>query len=832
MYEVSHIAEQVSGVIALLLIGAIILWISKRFRLPFSVILVVSGMGLSWLSNLYPHVIGGLRSENLPDLIFYVFLPALVFESAINLDARQLKRNITEVLTLAIPGILLSTFIIGIIVSITTSIPFTYALLLGAILSATDPVAVIALFKQLGAPQRLTVLVEGESLFNDATAIVLSRLLLKIIIAGTLSANLVIFSVVDFIVLFLGGLALGIGLGLITSYILGLVESDSFIEITLTTTLAYFSFLLAEEIFHVSGIMATIGAGLILGGWGRMKISASVRSYLIHFWEYITFIANALIFLMVGMRIELSAMGQAWEMLLWVLLAMMISRAIIVYGLLPQICKVFGSERIKRSYQTIIYWGGLRGAIALAIVLSLPEFEYSETFVALVTGAVLFTLLIQGMSIESLMRKLGLDQPPLTDKLATAEVEMTAQQRTLEGISLLQAGGLFSGTIAAQLRSNCRKKIANINNAIGELRKSELNKEEERKLLYIRGFAEEKTLYIKMFNNGHLSERSFRELISELSIQIDHLRYQRNYNLADHDRSGFKYIKPKVINFLEKVKLLLPLVEQLRIQRVAMDYEEAWGHYQGSTHILKRLDMLAELESIPAEVVSEIRQQYQLWQDAARKKLDQVAEQFPEFVRIMQQRLGKRLTLLAETEAAEEQAEKGTLPRGQAENLMHAAAHKLSKLRGYEVARLKVEPEELLRKVPLFENIPRFEFSIMAKHLQAHTVADGEVIIRQDTPGDSLFLIARGVVRVSHKTNGISKDIATLIAGDFFGEMALLNNEQRTATVRAVTPCSLYELRRKDLKEIMHTYPVIRESLENASRKRKGELQQYIQNSD
>lgn len=303
MEHTSNVADLVVGVVVLLLIAAIVLTVTKRIRLPFTVMLVIVGVVIARLGSEYEGVFGPLVDHKIfPDLIIFVFLPTLIFESAYNLDVRQLRHNLGAVLMLAVPGFLISTLLIGLIVGLAAGIPLKLALLLGAILSATDPVAVIALFKELGAPQRLTILVEGESLFNDATAMVVSRVLL-VIAASTISPNIVADGVLDFFILFGGGLLVGWGLGLLTGFALGLLESESFAEITLTTILAYLSFLLAEHVLHVSGIMATLGAGLTLGGWGRMKVSPSVRSYLDNFWEYMAFIANALIFLLMGLRL-------------------------------------------------------------------------------------------------------------------------------------------------------------------------------------------------------------------------------------------------------------------------------------------------------------------------------------------------------------------------------------------------------------------------------------------------------------------------------------------------------------------------------------------------
>jgi CPA1 family monovalent cation:H+ antiporter len=233
MQPTSQVADIVGGVIALLLIAIVVLAVTRRLKLPFTVVLVLVGIGLSALAAAYPHVLPALHDLEISSaLIFYVFLPTLIFESAFNLDARQLRENLGSVLVLAGPGLLLSTLLIGLMVGMATPIPCTAALLLGAILSATDPVAVVAVFRRLGAPQRLTVMLEGESLFNDATSLVLAHLLLGVMLAGAVSDRVIVQGAIDFICVFVGGLGVGGLLGLLTGYTLGKVE-DHFMDLAL-----------------------------------------------------------------------------------------------------------------------------------------------------------------------------------------------------------------------------------------------------------------------------------------------------------------------------------------------------------------------------------------------------------------------------------------------------------------------------------------------------------------------------------------------------------------------------------------------------------------------
>src|SRR5215470_6557275 len=216
----------------------------------------------------------------------------------------------------------------------------------------------------------------------------------------------------------------------------------------------------------VSGVMATIGAGLTMGGWGRMKVSYAVRDYLEHFWEYVAFLANALIFLMLGLRVDLGALRATLGLLCWEVVAMLISRAAVVYGLMPFVQRWPQVQPINNAYKAVIFWGGLRGAIALALVLSLPPFAQREVFVALVMSAVLYTLLVQGLSIEWLVRWLGLDAPPLADRLARLEGDFTAKQSAMDRLPALLSSGLFSGAIAMRLQVHYEKQLESIKAAV------------------------------------------------------------------------------------------------------------------------------------------------------------------------------------------------------------------------------------------------------------------------------------------------------------------------------------------------------------------------------
>lgn len=812
MNDAMPVPELVAAIVVLLLIAAAINGLTDRFRLPLTVMLVLAGILLKEVGEVAPpflHFLADIRVS--PEVILFVFLPTLIFESAYNMDTRLLRRNLIPILALAIPGLVISTALIGLMVWTFTPIGLPAALLLGAILSATDPVAVIALFRQMGAPKRLNILVEGESLFNDATALVAAKILLAVVLAGYFSWGSVVSGAGEFFRVFVGGIAVGWVAGLATGWVLGKVNNSPPIEISLTSILAYLSFYIAEHELHVSGVMAVVAAGVVIGGdWGRSKISPPVESYLDHFWEYMAFVANALIFLLVGLSVDMPTLWDSLAYLPWVVLAMLASRAAMIYGMMPLLGRLPGSQPVELSYQTVMFWGGLRGAIALAIVLSLPVFPHSELFIPLTTGAVLFTLLAQGLTIERLMRWLGLDRLPLADRLALLERDLATQELTLQRIPDLLRGGLFAHPIAARLERKCRRNAESVRQEIAGLRKQEMGRHEEMMLLYLRAFSEEQAYYQRLFRNGHISEGAYRELVAILVLQIDAIRYEGHFEHVRSHRLNrqFEHWLYQQIDRLGWA-WLASFGENLRTRRIVRNYEEVLAHYQANGWVLASIDRMAEKEGIPATVTEEVRNRYRHWQELARAQLDRVGAQFPEFVTAMQERLSRRIALLAEQEATRAQMEHGLLPQGAGETRIAETFRQLSMLRTPARTHLHVSPVELLRKVPFFRQLSQADFAEIAPLLKQHTVTEDEPIVTQGDPGDSLYLIARGVVRVLRGENGEEHALGTLLAGDFFGERALLHGEPRNATCRAVTPCYLYQLHRNDFEALCRRWPAI-----------------------
>ena len=380
-------------IIGLLLTASLVAIAVRRFRIPYTVALVVVGLLITFRSP--------LEFELTPELILALFLPPLVFEAAFHLNITELRRNLSAIILLAVPGVILTTLIVGGILSLVTPLGLPLAMVFGALIAATDPIAVVALFRKLGIPKRLAVLVEAESLFNDGTAIVTFNLMLAIALTSHFD---LVGSILEFFQVAIGGIVVGLALGWIIAQLIERVD-DYLIETTLTTVLAFGAYLLAERL-HLSGVLAVVAAGLVNGNIGPRGMSPTTRIVLFNFWEYVAFLANSLVFLLIGLKVNISALVVSWQPVVWAILAVLVARVIIVYGLSWVVNRV--AEPVSTNWQHVLSWGGLRGAICLALVLSLPASFGSnrDLLQVMAVGVVLFTLLVQGTTIHFLIDKL------------------------------------------------------------------------------------------------------------------------------------------------------------------------------------------------------------------------------------------------------------------------------------------------------------------------------------------------------------------------------------------------------------------------------------------
>ena len=496
-------------VIGLLLVVSLVAIFVRRLRIPYTVALVVIGLLITFQSP--------LKIVLTPPLILALFLPPLVFEAAFHINFAQLGRSAPSIVMLAVPGVIATTLIVGAIVMRLTPLAWPVALVFGALIAATDPVAVVALFRTLGVPKRLAVLMESESLLNDGTAIVVLNLVLAVALTGHFNLRQ---SLVDFVRVALGGTLIGLALGWAVSRIIARVD-DYLIETTLTLVLAFGAYLTAERL-QFSGVLAVAAAGLISGNIGPHGMSPTTRIVLFNFWETVAFLANSLVFLMIGLQINLPALAAAWRPVLVAIVAVLAARVVVIYAL-TWITNHW-TERMPLAWQHVLAWGGLRGAVSLALALGLPAAlgPDRDLLQTMTFGVVLFTLLAQATTMRPLVRWLGIvTRSPGQAEYEASHARLTALRAADVRLDRLHAEGLMSSPTWEKLKPIVAERAAAQAAAVREVLQTEPGLVAEeldtgwREVLR----AQRATLF-DLRRDGMISEDVFEKLAAEVDGQL------------------------------------------------------------------------------------------------------------------------------------------------------------------------------------------------------------------------------------------------------------------------------------------------------------------------
>jgi monovalent cation:H+ antiporter, CPA1 family len=390
----------------------------RRLRMPYTVALVIVGLALGSLRLITP-------PHLTQELLFTFFLPGLLFEAAFHLDLSAFRRVWRSAVTLAVPGVVVGVAItaftmlaVARVFDLGSAVDLNVGLVFGALVAATDPVAVTALFRELEAPASLATLVESESLINDGTGVVFLTLVTAYVTGARTSP---LSATLQFGLVAGGGIVLGVALGWLISKVIRRLD-EPVIEIGLTVIAAYGSFVLAEQ-FRVSGVLATVFAGMMCGRHGRdLGMSAQSRAAVQSFWEYVAFALNSIVFLLIGFEFDARRYSEVWPELLIAFGAMLFARTVVVLGLMA--AKPLLREHLPTAWTPVIVWGGLRGALSMVLALALPEsLPNRELLVSLTVGVVLCSIIVQGLTMPAIVRRLGIDDPSASsDRAASSGV--------------------------------------------------------------------------------------------------------------------------------------------------------------------------------------------------------------------------------------------------------------------------------------------------------------------------------------------------------------------------------------------------------------------------
>ncbi len=643
-------------------ISSLAIFWARRVKLPHTVFLVITGLVLGFLAE-FSILFSFFGEFSLtPELLFYLLLPTLIFESAYNINARRIIEDMPSILILSIVSLVVSTVAIGLalyalLIFLGLSVPFIFTLLFGALISATDPVAVLALFKEYGAPRRLSLIFEGESLFNDATAVALFAVLLAVATEGFHGGETVFHGVVTFSSMMIGGVLFGVLIGGIFAKLIGFARENEIASITLTLVLAHVTFILAEIVSHslhigsfhfaLSPIIATTVAALLMGNYGRSKIHPRAEEFVENLWGQFAFMANSLIFILIG--ILFVNVPQLDATLLLVVGATIIivaaARALSIYPVLG----VFNfftptAKRIPRSWQHLLSWGSLRGALAVTMVLLIPDslsfpnwnlpVSPKEFLLAITVGCIFATLFIKATTIQAFMKRLKLDALTPIEEVEAEEARALIHREVKRRIQRYSERGYITNSVATTLSDEhqksydeaCAKRVSADTAGLSE------------RVLRMYAIGIEKKHLKELYEHSEVSEAVFKRLSGKLQLQLESIESGNlapDMSMHTDGKDVFEWLAAKFRKHLNR-------------EDATTQIHNLFMYYRAQTIISRKvLKELASIDTSSAEhifsatALQNVLNLYTNFKEQSQKKLDAMTKDHPKEIDVLSNQLAR-----------------------------------------------------------------------------------------------------------------------------------------------------------------------------------------------
>ncbi len=810
--------EPLFFIIIALLIGAATRHFFRKIPLPFTVLLLIFGIILGLL-NRFDLFAGWAEtfSKSLewaghidPHAILFIFLPILIFEAAYAMDLHTFKKTVINSVILAVPGIILALILsagLAILLKVLNvgllSWEWNIALMFGAVISATDPVAVVALLKELGAGKKLGTLIEGESLLNDGTAIVIFMVFFTAITGTSSDLN----SVAEFGKVAFGGILIGIIIAGIVMVWVKRVFNDVLVEISVIIAAAYMAFFVAEHFLHMSGVLALVSLGLVMAGVGKTRISPKVEHFLHEFWELAAFLANVLIFIIVGVVIAQRTEFSLNDFLILGIfyIGLHLIRGIIIILFYP-LMKKFGYGLNKKE-ATVLWYGALRGAIGLALALVVVNvddkyisYEVKNQFFFITAGIVTLTLLINATTIGFIVRSLGLTKLAPAKLLMIIKAKQYLRSSTENSLDRLKRDRFISnadwGLVNEYLPENVTGEDILEIDMISEMRKRILEKE--------------KSSYWHQFKEGMLGATAVRRLSEGIDEILDEGGLK---SLSERKDLELLLNTPKLLSKLQSVPLLKRLTRRLFFERLYVSYDCARGFYEAQHESIKLV------ESIHRSLEKDDKQGNKnlelIEEEINENKIEgltfirNLRKTYPEIYDAISTRQATRSLLNYEIKTIERLQKNGRIDSTEAHKMVHSVEERMKKL-------LLTPPEVkipdaafLLKEIPLFQDFDDISKDKIGKAFNAKIHAVGDTIIKEGSASDHMYIVARGTVKIEMKDDLIE----ILGKGSIIGEMGVLTGAQRNASVITESPSTVFVINSTNLKKLFKEFPKFEDAL-------------------
>ena len=797
--------------------------LAAYLKLPPPVLLGVVGVALGGFPAVLSHLGWSARSDPFADIFvelpvssatfIYVFLPLLVFEAGIVTDVRRTLQDAAPILLLAIVATLITTAVIGLALWPLAGVSLVVCLLLGAVVATTDPAAVIAIFRDVGAPARLTRLVEGEALLNDAAAIALFAVLLGMLVNArepNIGSGLR-----EFFVSFIGGGVLGLLVGRALLAVIPWVRDDRLAEATLTLALAYGVFIAAERLFHVSGVVAVLGSGLTVSALGRSRIAPYNWSFLTDLWDQIAFWARSLVFILASILVPrlLGDVGLHDLTLVAVLVsAAFAARILVLFVLVPPLEFLKLTEPISSAYKLAITWGGLRGALTLVLALAATENaalspEVKRFVAVLATGLVLFTLFVNGTTLRLVIGLLGLDRLSPRNQVLRDQVLALSYAEVCDSVRDMARDHTIAESAVAEVVQPYQAWIEAANARDADERVAE----RDRLAIALAALAnQERVLVLETRTDRIASPGTVQVLLRNGEALVEGARaegrvgYRRAAETALSFSVAFRvayflYRHFGIVRFL--ADRLADRVELLLIMRLLVDRLRGFN----SRRLVSMFG--ARIAELTSEIIERRR-------DGVADAFDALRRQYPDYVEALEIRFLRQSALRREMERYHTLFEEGLIPQELYDDLQRGTggASAAEPRPRFDIG---LDTHRLIERLDLLSGLDERQLDRVARLLWPRFTVPNERIIRKGDRGDAVFFIVSGAVEVALPTGPVR-----LGSGEFFGEMALLSGRPREADITALIYCRLLVLRKADFEHFMTANPEAKEAINRVAASR------------